>query len=103
MSIHKNFSWIISEKWGADPLRRIVRGGLRYVGNQYIQTFKNSGGGFFPLHKLDKHHTALRVIDKRFALLNNLKKEKMYLFNSRLMFYVIVEYIQCILYIVGET
>ena len=36
-------------------------------------TFAKSGGGFFPLHKFDKHHTAFLVIDKLVLLLNNLK------------------------------
>jgi len=36
-------------------------------------TFGNSGGGFLPLHRLDRHQTALRVIDKLLLLLRSLK------------------------------
>lgn len=43
-----------------------------------ILTFVKSGGGFFPLHKLDKHHTAFLVIDKLELLLNTLKNSKRY-------------------------
>ena len=46
-------------------------------------TLENSGGGLLPLHKLDKHHTAFLVIDSRFCLVNNLKKETMGNFNGK--------------------
>ena len=38
-----------------------------------LVTFENSGGGFLPRHKLDKHQTAFRVIERRPGLLSNLK------------------------------
>lgn len=37
-------------------------------------TLLNSTGGFFPRHKFDKHHTALRVIVKRQFFDNILNK-----------------------------
>ncbi len=39
------------------------------------RTLEKSGGGFFPLHRLDKHHTALRVMDSRDVLLSNLQHQ----------------------------
>ena len=30
-----------------------------------LHTFVKSGGGFFPLQRFDKHHTAFLVIDNR--------------------------------------
>ena len=37
-----------------------------------VLTFKKSGGGFFPLHKFDKHQTAFLVIDILVDLLSSL-------------------------------
>lgn len=42
---------------------------------QVSLTFAKSGGGFFPLHKLDSAHTAFRVVVSLFDFPSNLKKK----------------------------
>lgn len=42
-----------------------------------VVTLGKSGGGFLPLHKFDKHHTAFLVIDSLVDLLNNLNNERL--------------------------
>lgn len=38
-------------------------------------TLLKSGGGFFPLHRLDRAHTAFLIIVRRFCLASNLQEE----------------------------
>ena len=44
------------------------------VGNA-VETFEKSGGGFFPRHKFDRHHTAFRVIEIFDELFSMLEKQ----------------------------
>lgn len=40
-----------------------------------VCTLLKSGGGFLPLHRLDKAHTALRVVVRRLDFASNLQKQ----------------------------
>ena len=47
---------------------------VKLISEQNIfRTFVKSGGGFFPLQRFDKHHTAFLVIDNRDVLLKSLQ------------------------------
>lgn len=47
---------------------------LQCISFQTFLTLAKSGGGFFPLQRLDRAHTAFRVIVRRFCFESNLKQ-----------------------------
>lgn len=47
---------------------------LQYISFKASLTLAKSGGGFFPLQRLDSAHTAFRVIVRRFCFESNLKQ-----------------------------
>lgn len=55
-------------------LRRRKANELQYSITMTGLTFAKSGGGFLPLHRLDRAHTAFRVVVRRLDLASSLHR-----------------------------